>query len=78
MSAGDFAQLIRDQFDVLYEKGERIPMILPIALHTFIAGQPFRMKHIAEAFAHIARHEKVWFATAGEINDWYRSATSPI
>jgi hypothetical protein len=58
MSAGDFGQLIRDQFDVLYEEGERIPRILPIALHTFIAGQPFRMKHIAEAFAHIARHER--------------------
>lgn len=78
MSAGDFGQLIRDQFDVLYEEGERIPRILPIALHTFIAGQPFRMKHIAEAFAHIAQHEKVWFATAGEINDWYRSAKFPI
>jgi allantoinase len=78
MSAVDFGQLIRDQFDVLYEEGERIPRILPIALHTFIAGQPFRTKHIAEAFAHIARHEKVWFATAGEINDWYRSAKSPL
>jgi allantoinase len=78
MSASDFGQLIRDQFDVLYEEGDRIPRILPIALHTFIAGQPFRMKHIAEALAHIVRHEKVWFATAGEINDWYRSAKSPI
>ena len=78
MTAGDFGQLIRDQFDVLYEEGERIPRIMPIALHTFIVGQPFRMKHLAEALAHIARHEKVWFATAGEINDWYRSAQSRV
>lgn len=78
MTAGDFGQLIRDQFDVLYEEGERIPRIMPIALHTFIVGQPFRMKHLAEAFAHIAGHDKVWFATAGEINDWYRAAKLPI
>lgn len=77
ISAGDFGQLIRDQFDVLYEEGERIPRILPIALHTFIAGQPFRMKYLAEAFAYIAQHKKVWFATAGEINDWYRAIKQP-
>jgi allantoinase len=73
-SSEDFGQLIRDQFDVLYEEGARIPRVLPIALHPFIIGQAFRMKHLAAAFAHIVSHRDVWLTNAGEINKWYRHA----
>jgi allantoinase len=73
LPASGFGELIRDQFDVLYSEGSRRPRVLPIALHTFIAGQPFRAKHLDAAFAHIAAHQDVWFATAGEINAWYRA-----
>lgn len=71
-SSEEFGKNLRDQFDVLYEEGARIPRVLPIALHTFIVGQPFRMKHLAAAFAHIVGHDDVWLTTAGEINKWYR------
>jgi len=71
-SPEDFGQLIRDQFDVLYEEGASVPRVLPIALHTFIAGQAFRLKYLRAAFAHITSHSDVWLATAAEINDWYR------
>ena len=77
MTAQEFGMLIRDQFDVLYQEGERIPRVLPISLHTFIAGQPFRMKYLEAAFAHLARHKNVWFATAAEVNDWYRANYLP-
>jgi peptidoglycan/xylan/chitin deacetylase (PgdA/CDA1 family) len=73
-SSEDFGKNIRDQFDVLFEEGARIPRVLPIALHTFIVGQPFRMKHLAAAFAHIVGHNGVWLTTAGEINKWYRQS----
>ena len=46
---------------------------MPICLHTFIVGQPFRAKHLREALRYIAGHEGVWFATGDEINDWYRA-----
>jgi allantoinase len=71
-SAEDFGQLIRDQFDVLYEEGERIPRVLPIALHPFIVGQAFRAKYLAAAFAHMVSRKNVWVTTGGEINKWYR------
>jgi len=74
-SASDFGQMVRDQFDVVYEEGARIPRVLPIVLHTFIVGQPFRMKHFADALAYIAGHKDVWLTTAGEINSWYRQGT---
>ena len=69
----DMGQLIRDQFDVLYAEGADNARVLAICLHTFIAGQPFRWKHIAAALEYIAGHDHVWHATGGEINDWYRA-----
>jgi allantoinase len=71
--AADFGQMIRDQFDVLYEEGGSRPRIMSISLHPFISGHPFRMKHIEPALKHIASHADIWLATGGEINDWYRA-----
>jgi len=74
LSAPEFAELIMDQFDVLYEEGATIPRMMPISLHPFISGHAFRVKHLRRAFAHIKSHDKVWFGTCGELNDWYRSS----
>ena len=68
-----FGQMIRDSFDVLYEEAIELPKVMSISLHPFIAGHPFRMKHIEAAFAYIASHSAIWPTTGGEINDWYRS-----
>jgi allantoinase len=72
-TAQDFAQMIRDQFDVLYEEAADLPRVMSISIHPFITGHPFRMKHFAAALAHIAAHDGIWPATGGQINDWFRS-----
>jgi len=72
-SAADFAASIRDQFDVLYAEGATSARVMPICLHTFLIGQPFRAKHLDAALAYIVGHDDVWLPTAGEINDWYRA-----
>jgi hypothetical protein len=72
-SAEEFARMIRDQFDVLYEEGRTRPRIMSISLHPFISGHPFRMKHLEKALGYIAGHADIWLATGGEINDWYRA-----
>jgi peptidoglycan/xylan/chitin deacetylase (PgdA/CDA1 family) len=72
-SAEEFARMIRDQFDVLYEEGRTRPRVMSISLHPFISGHPFRMKHLEKALGYIAGHADVWLATGGEINDWYRA-----
>ena len=69
----EMGQLVKDQFDVLYAEGADNARVLPICLHTFIAGQPFRWKHLAAALDYIVGHDHVWLATGGEINDWYRA-----
>ncbi|MFL2769392.1 MAG: polysaccharide deacetylase family protein [Rhodospirillaceae bacterium] len=67
-----FGDMIIDQFDVLYEEGSANARIMPICLHNFLVGQPFRAKHLKRAFEHIASHSDVWLTTGDEVNDWYR------
>ncbi|MFB4390418.1 MULTISPECIES: polysaccharide deacetylase family protein [unclassified Pseudomonas] len=74
LSGKDFGDMIIDQFDVLYEEGRSNARIMPICLHTFLVGQPFRAKHLKRAFEYIAGHSDVWLATGDEINDWYRAS----
>lgn len=68
-----FGQMIRDQFDVLYEEAATLPRVMSISIHPFITGHPFRMKHFASALRYIAQHDGVWAATGGQVNDWYRA-----
>jgi allantoinase len=71
-SAEVFGQMIKDQFDVLYEEAIELPRVMSISVHPFISGHPFRMKHIESALAYIASHSAIWLTTGGEVSDWYR------
>ena len=71
LSGADFAQMVMDQFDVLYEEGAHSARVMCLALHPFIVNQPFRHKYLDRALAYIAGHEGVWRATSDEIADWY-------
>ena len=66
-----FGEMIKDQFDVLYEEGARSGRVMAIALHPFITGLPFRAKHLDKALEYITSREDVWLATGSEIADWY-------
>ncbi|RQS19120.1 MULTISPECIES: polysaccharide deacetylase family protein [unclassified Burkholderia] len=72
VSGEQFGDMIIDQFDVLYEEGATNARVMPICLHTFLVGQPFRAKHLRRAFQYITSKSDVWLATGDEVNDWYR------
>jgi len=75
VSASDFADMIVDQFDELLEQSQEQPLAMGIALHSMIVGQPFRMRHLRRALAHIrARRDQCWLATAGEIARFSQTA----
>ena len=59
-SAKDFADMIIDQFDEMLEQasGKGPPLVLGIALHPYIVGQPFRLKHLRRALTRIAETAK--------------------
>jgi peptidoglycan/xylan/chitin deacetylase (PgdA/CDA1 family) len=71
-NASEFAQIARDQFDVLYEDAQRgVGSVMSLAIHPFLVGQPWRLKYLRDFLAHVADHDDVWVTTSDEIADWY-------
>jgi allantoinase len=70
-SASDFADMIIDNFDEMLAQSSAQPLVMGIALHPYIMGQPFRLRHLRRALRHIADcgDERVWLTTAGAISD---------
>ena len=77
MDAKDFAQIIIDQFDEMLEQAHRSEqphgLVMGIALHPYIVGQPYRLRHLRRALRHIVAHATitapgdVWLTTPGAI-----------
>ena len=69
----DFAQMIVDQFDEMLEQSQRQSLVMGIALHPYLVGQPYRLRHLRRALQHIASHRSmenggdVWITTPGAI-----------
>lgn len=65
----EFADMIVDAFEVMAAECGNRPLVMGIALHPYIVGQPHRFKHLARALNALLRKadDKVWFATAGAI-----------
>jgi peptidoglycan/xylan/chitin deacetylase (PgdA/CDA1 family) len=65
----NFAEMIMDTFGVLQTEAKARPVVMGVALHPYIVGQPHRFKYLARAFTHIARFadELTWFTTSGAI-----------
>src|SRR5205814_2647315 len=62
-----FAEMIRRQFDQLYEEGAETGNIMCVALHNYLTAQPHRIRYIREALEYVLSHSGVWQATAGDI-----------
>jgi peptidoglycan/xylan/chitin deacetylase (PgdA/CDA1 family) len=67
-SAAQFADMIVDQFDEMLDQARSGPLVMGIALHPYIVGQPYRLRHLRRALGHIAaRRERIWLTTAGAV-----------
>jgi hypothetical protein len=68
--------MIIDQFEEMLAQSAAQPLVMGIALHAYIVGQPFRLRHLRRALAHIAaRRDDIWITTPGAIAQHY--ATLP-
>jgi hypothetical protein len=68
MGAPEFADLIIDQFDEMLELSQARPLVMGVALHAYLVGQPHRLRHLKRALRHIAAHrEAIWLTTPGAI-----------
>jgi allantoinase len=70
MGAEEFADLIVDNFDEMLLQSKSQPLVMGIALHPYIVGQPYRLRHLRRALKHIAKSKKIWFTTPGKICDF--------
>lgn len=71
-SASDFADMIIDQYEEMKQQSQEQPLVYGIALHAYVMGQPFRLRHLRRALAHIAedaaqQSDIVWLTHPGQI-----------
>ena len=70
MDAKDFARMIVDNLDEMLEQSRAQPLVMGIALHPYIVGQPYRLRHLRRALEKVAAARDrgaVWVTTPGAI-----------
>jgi peptidoglycan/xylan/chitin deacetylase (PgdA/CDA1 family) len=65
-SAESFARMILDEAEELASGGDRA-VVMSVVLHSFISGQPFRLRALSRALERIVARDEVWLATPAEI-----------
>jgi allantoinase len=71
----EFADMIIDAFEIMLAESLERPLVMGLALHAYLMGHPHRFKHLTRALRALKRlaDDRVWFTTAGAINDHYRA-----
>ncbi|MBF9057960.1 polysaccharide deacetylase [Rhodobacterales bacterium HKCCSP123] len=73
-SASTFADMIIGTFDEMLEQSRHQSLVMGIALHPYIVGQPYRLRELRRAMTHIAaRRSAIWLCRSGDIHDYCRS-----
>lgn len=63
-----FCESLIDQFDEMLEESARRPLVMPIVLHSFVLGQPYRLRQFRRVIEHIMRYrERIWLTRPGAI-----------
>jgi len=66
--AQSFCDYLIDQFDEMLAESARRPLVMPVVLHSFILGQPYRLRQFRRVIEHmVAQRDRVWFAHPGAI-----------
>lgn len=66
-----FSRIVMDQFERLYEESEHRAKFLSLAVHPYISGVPYRIKHFESVLEQMAARPGVEFWTGEQIYDWY-------
>lgn len=77
-TAPAFADMIVDTFDEMLAQSRAQSLVFGIALHAFLVGQPYRLRHLRRAFEHIARRRgEAWITTSGAIARHFAGEVPP-
>jgi peptidoglycan/xylan/chitin deacetylase (PgdA/CDA1 family) len=70
-AAPTFAHIIRENFDEMLEQSAQQPLVMGIALHPYLVGQPYRLRALRRVLQDICSHrDEIWLTTAGEIYEF--------
>jgi allantoinase len=68
MDGRDFADMIVDNLDEMLRQSKEQPLVMGIALHPYLVGQPYRLRHLRRALRHVVKARGVWLTTPGLIH----------
>lgn len=77
-SAAEFADMMLDNFDEMQDQSQHQSLVFGIALHPYIVGQPFRLKHLRRALKYIAQYatqgtDVIWLTHPGAIAQYVQT-----
>jgi len=75
MDGRDFADMIVDNCDEMVRQSKRQPLVMGIALHPYLVGQPYRLLHLRRALKHVLKQKGIWVTTPGKI---YELVAKPL
>jgi len=77
LTGNEFADMIVDQFDEMLHSSADVPQVMSVITHSFISGQPFRLRALRRALDHIMKNAgSIWFTQPGAIASHIRSMQS--
>ena len=72
-SAAEFADMIIGCYEEMKTQSAHQPLVMGIALHPYIVGQPHRLRELRRALQHIVADDRAWLAAPGAILDHVKS-----
>ena len=76
--AEEFAGMITDCYDEMIAQSVKQPLVMGIALHPYLVGQPHRLRQLRRALKHICEDGRAWWTTPGAIHDHIAALPSEV
>jgi allantoinase len=70
MDMPDFTRMVDDQLAEMLEQSRQQPLVMGVALHPYLVGQPHRLRHLRPLLQTLAAARdagQLWFTTPGDI-----------
>ncbi|MEW5421129.1 polysaccharide deacetylase family protein [Amorphus sp. 3PC139-8] len=76
--ARNFEAMIVDQFDEMLLQSRKRPLVFTIVLHSFVIGQPYRLRAFRRAMEHVLkRRDDLWITTLGGVAEYCKGQPIP-
>ncbi len=77
-AVASFEKMIIDQFDEMLLQSRKWSLVYSLVIHPFIIGQPFRLRALRRALAHIVKsRDAVWITTPGSVAAHFEKVAPP-